>query len=214
MGLEEHFDLRLFKLLAEGASNGKIAKELGLATGTVNALLYRYRKMMYIGGTRKNRSITSPIISKAVENFDFDSDVNTRLTMNEMIKLARETVDTQNNTDDVCVKTKVTVEDESRGTCENTVTESHEPESTEPKSDNLCEEKCNSNEHGHTCDCNCKCSHKQNLSADSKYSSIFEYDVLDRVRAVLKLSRENDSTEVKAAFKALCRALIEDGLNM
>ena len=182
MGIEEHFDLRLFKLLMEGANNGQIANEIGLATGTVNALLCRYRRMMYIGGTRKNRSITSPIISKAVENFDFDSDVSTKLTMNEMIELARDTVDTQNNTDDICEKAKDTVEDEP--------------------------------EHEHTCDCGGSCSHKQNVGADSRYSDIFDYDVLDRVYAVLKLGREDDSAEVKAAFKALCRALIEDGLNM
>lgn len=231
MSFEERFDLRLFKLIEEGASNNKIAQQLGLALGTVNAMLSKYRRMMYIGGTRKNRSITSPIISKAVENFDFDSDVNTKLTMNELIELARDKVDTSKNTDDICKEAEAAVAEKQESSCDstepvNTESVSTEPVSTEPvntetnsgsakDSDAADTEKDNTKEAEHTCHCggNCKCKH--NDDSDTKYSDIFRYDdALKRVHDVLKLRRENDSTEVKEAFRNLCLVLIEDGLNV
>ncbi len=220
MSFEERFDLRLFKLVREGASNSQIAQQLGLALGTVNAMLSKYRRMMYIGGTRKVRSITSPIISAAVDNFDFDSDVSTKLTMSEMIALARDTVDTSMNTEDICKQVEDTAEDENEYPCENTEHESTEQESTEQtateqaadhveNSANTCEENHNKSEHEHTCHCGGKCSCKHNDAAD-----IFRNDALERVHAVTKLRRETDSIEVKEAFRALCLALLEDGLNM
>lgn len=220
MSFEERFDLRLFKLVREGASNNQIAQQLGLALGTVNAMLSKYRRMMYIGGTRKVRSITSPIISAAVDNFDFDSDVSTKLTMSEMIALARDTVDTSMNTEDICKQVEATVEEENEYPCENTEHESTEQESTEQtaaeqaadpveNSANTCDENHNNSEHEHTCHCGGKCSCKHNDDA-----GIFRNDALERVHAVTKLRRETDSIEVKEAFRALCLALLEDGLNM
>lgn len=220
MSFEERFDLRLFKLVREGASNNQIAQQLGLAIGTVNAMLSKYRRMMYIGGTRKVRSITSPIISAAVDNFDFDSDVSTKLTMSEMIALARDTVDTSMNTDDICKQIEATAEEENEYPCENTEHESIEQESTEQTATeqaadpventaNTCEESHNTSEHERTCHCGGKCSCKHNEAAD-----IFRNDALERVHAVTKLRRETDSIEVKEAFRALCLALLEDGLNM
>lgn len=220
MSFEERFDLRLFKLVREGASNNQIAQQLGLALGTVNAMLSKYRRMMYIGGTRKVRSITSPIISAAVDNFDFDSDVSTKLTMSEMIALARDTVDTSMNTEDICKEAEATDEEQNEYTCENTEAETVEQESTEQEATeqaadhventaNTCEENHNTSEHEHTCHCGGKCSCKHNEAAD-----IFRNDALERVHAVTKLRRETDSVEVKEAFRALCLALLEDGLNM
>lgn len=220
MSFEERFDLRLFKLVREGASNNQIAQQLGLALGTVNAMLSKYRRMMYIGGTRKVRSITSPIISAAVDNFDFDSDVSTKLTMSEMIALARDTVDTSMNTDDICRQAEATAEEENEYPCENTEQDNTEQESTEQAATeqvadtventaNTCEESHNTSEHEHTCHCGGKCSCKHNDAAD-----IFRNDALERVHAVTKLRRETDSIEVKEAFRALCLALLEDGLNM
>lgn len=221
MSFEERFDLRLFKLVREGASNNQIAQQLGLALGTVNAMLSKYRRMMYIGGTRKVRSITSPIISAAVDNFDFDSDVSTKLTMSEMIALARDTVDTSMNTEDICKEAEATAEEQNEYPCENTEAETVEQESTEQESTeaetadsventaNTCEENHNMSEHEHTCHCGGKCSCKHNDAAD-----IFRNDALERVHAVTKLRRETDSIEVKEAFRALCLALLEDGLNM
>lgn len=221
MSFEERFDLRLFKLVREGASNNQIAQQLGLALGTVNAMLSKYRRMMYIGGTRKVRSITSPIISAAVDNFDFDSDVSTKLTMSEMIALARDTVDTSMNTEDICKEAEATAEEQNEYTCENTEQETTEQESTEQEateqeaadpvenSANTCEENHNTSGHEHTCHCGGKCSCKHNEAAD-----IFRNDALERVHAVTKLRRETDSIEVKEAFRALCLALLEDGLNM
>lgn len=220
MSFEERFDLRLFKLVREGASNSQIAQQLGLALGTVNAMLSKYRRMMYIGGTRKVRSITSPIISAAVDNFDFDSDVSTKLTMSEMIALARDTVDTSMNTEDICKQVEATAEEENEYPCENTEQESTELESTEQAATeqaadpventaNTCDENHNTSGHEHTCHCGGKCSCKHNDDAD-----IFRNDALERVHAVTKLRRETDSTEVKEAFRALCLALLEDGLNM
>ena len=220
MSFEERFDLRLFKLVREGASNSQIAQQLGLALGTVNAMLSKYRRMMYIGGTRKVRSITSPIISAAVDNFDFDSDVSTKLTMSEMIALARDTVDTSMNTEDICKEAEATAEEQNEYTCENTEAETVEQESTEQESAeseaadpventaNTCEENHNTSEHEHTCHCG-KCSCKHNEAAD-----IFRNDALERVHAVTKLRRETDSIEVKEAFRELCLALLEDGLNV
>ena len=220
MSFEERFDLRLFKLVREGASNNQIAQQLGLALGTVNAMLSKYRRMMYIGGTRKVRSITSPIISAAVDNFDFDSDVSTKLTMSEMIALARDTVDTSMNTEDICKEAEATAEEQNEYTCENTEAETVEQESTEQESAeseaadpventaNTCEENHNTSEHEHTCHCG-KCSCKHNEAAD-----IFRNDALERVHAVTKLRRETDSIEVKEAFRELCLALLEDGLNV
>lgn len=221
MSFEERFDLRLFKLVREGASNNQIAQQLGLALGTVNAMLSKYRRMMYIGGTRKVRSITSPIISAAVDNFDFDSDVSTKLTMSEMIALARDTVDTSMNTEDICKEAEATAEEQNEYTCENTEQETTEQESTEPEATeqeaadpventaNTCHENHNTGEHEHTCHCGGKCSCKHNDAAD-----IFRNDALERVHAVTKLRRDTDSVEVKEAFRALCLALLEDGLNM
>ena len=221
MSFEERFDLRLFKLVREGASNNQIAQQLGLALGTVNAMLSKYRRMMYIGGTRKVRSITSPIISAAVDNFDFDSDVSTKLTMSEMIALARDTVDTSMNTEDICKEAEATAEEQNEYTCENTEAETVEQESTEQESAeseaadpventaNTCEENHNTSEHEHTCHCGGKCSCKHNEAAD-----IFRNDALERVHAVTKLRRETDSIEVKEAFRELCLALLEDGLNV
>ena len=226
MSFEERFDLRLFKLVREGASNNQIAQQLGLALGTVNAMLSKYRRMMYIGGTRKVRSITSPIISAAVDNFDFDSDVSTKLTMSEMIALARDTVDTSMNTEDICKEAEATAEEQNEYTCENTEAETVEQESTGPEaaeqesteseavdpvenSANTCEENHNTGEHEHTCHCGGKCSCKHNDAAD-----LFRNDALERVHAVTKLRRDTDSIEVKEAFRALCLALLEDGLNM
>lgn len=221
MSFEERFDLRLFKLVREGASNNQIAQQLGLALGTVNAMLSKYRRMMYIGGTRKVRSITSPIISAAVDNFDFDSDVSTKLTMSEMIALARDTVDTSMNTEDICKQAEATAEEQNEYPCENTEAETTEQESTEQESTeaetadsventaNTCEENHNMSEHEHTCHCGGKCSCKHNDAAD-----IFRNDALERVHAVTKLRRDTDSIEVKEAFRALCLALLEDGLNM
>lgn len=226
MSFEERFDLRLFKLVREGASNNQIAQRLGLALGTVNAMLSKYRRMMYIGGTRKVRSITSPIISAAVDNFDFDSDVSTKLTMSEMIALARDTVDTSMNTDDICKEAEATAEVENEYTCENTEAETVEQESTESEATeqasteaetadpventaNTCEKSHNTSEHEHTCHCGGKCSCKHNDAAD-----IFRNDALERVHAVTKLRRETDSIEVKEAFRALCLALLEDGMNI
>lgn len=220
MSFEERFDLRLFKLVREGASNSQIAQQLGLALGTVNAMLSKYRRMMYIGGTRKVRSITSPIISAAVDNFDFDSDVSTKLTMSEMIALARDTVDTSMNTEDICKQVEATAEEVHEYPCENTEQdttkqESTEAEATEQVADpventaNTCEENHNTSEHEHTCHCGGKCSCKHNDATD-----IFRNDALERVHAVTKLRRETDSIEVKEAFRALCLALLEDGLNM
>lgn len=221
MSFEERFDLRLFKLVREGASNNQIAQQLGLALGTVNAMLSKYRRMMYIGGTRKVRSITSPIISAAVDNFDFDSDVSTKLTMSEMIALARDTVDTSMNTEDICKEAEATAEEKNEYHCENTEAETTEQESTEQESTeaetadsventaNTCEENHNMSEHEHTCHCGGKCSCKHNDAAD-----IFRNDALERVHAVTKLRRETDSIEVKEAFRALCLALLEDGLNV
>lgn len=220
MSFEERFDLRLFKLVREGASNSQIAQQLGLALGTVNAMLSKYRRMMYIGGTRKVRSITSPIISAAVDNFDFDSDVSTKLTMSEMIALARDTVDTSMNTEDICKQAEATAEEENKYPCENTEQDNTEQESTEQAATeqvadtventaNTCEESHNTSEHEHTCHCGGKCSCKHNDAAD-----IFRNDALERVHAVTKLRRETDSIEVKEAFRALCLALLEDGLNM
>lgn len=220
MSFEERFDLRLFKLVREGASNNQIAQQLGLALGTVNAMLSKYRRMMYIGGTRKVRSITSPIISAAVDNFDFDSDVSTKLTMSEMIALARDTVDTSMNTEDICKEAEATAEEQNEYPCENTEAETVEQESTEQEATeqaadhventaNTCEENHNTSEHEHTCHCGGKCSCKHNEAAD-----IFRNDALERVHAVTKLRRETDSVEVKEAFRALCLALLEDGLNM
>lgn len=221
MSFEERFDLRLFKLVREGASNNQIAQQLGLALGTVNAMLSKYRRMMYIGGTRKVRSITSPIISAAVDNFDFDSDVSTKLTMSEMIALARDTVDTSMNTEDICKEAEATAEEQNEYPCETVEQESTEQESTDAEateqeatdpvenSANTCEENHNTSEHEHTCHCGGKCSCKHNEAAD-----IFRNDALERVHAVTKLRRETDSIEVKEAFRALCLALLEDGLNM
>lgn len=221
MSFEERFDLRLFKLVREGASNNQIAQQLGLALGTVNAMLSKYRRMMYIGGTRNVRSITSPIISAAVDNFDFDSDVSTKLTMSEMIALARDTVDTSMNTEDICKEAEATAEEQNEYPCETTEKESTEQESTEQDSAeseaadhventaNTCEKSHNTSEHEHTCHCGGKCSCKHNDAAD-----IFRNDALERVHAVTKLRRETDSIEVKEAFRALCLALLEDGLNM
>lgn len=215
MSFEERFDLRLFKLVREGASNNQIAQQLGLALGTVNAMLSKYRRMMYIGGTMKVRSITSPIISAAVDNFDFDSDVSTKLTMSEMIALARDTVDTSMNTEDICKQVEATAEDENEYPCENTEQASTEQAANEQVADtvensaNTCEEKHNTSEHEHTCHCGGKCSCKHNEAAD-----LFRNDALERVHAVTKLRRETDSIEVKEAFRALCLALLEDGLNM
>ena len=221
MSFEERFDLRLFKLVREGASNNQIAQQLGLALGTVNAMLSKYRRMMYIGGTRKVRSITSPIISAAVDNFDFDSDVSTKLTMSEMIALARDTVDTSMNTEDICKEAEATAEEQNEYTCETTEHESTEQESTEQDSAeseaadpventaNTCEENHNTSEHEHACHCGGKCSCKHNYAAD-----IFRNDALERVHAVTKLRRDNDSIEVKKAFMELCLALLEDGLNV
>lgn len=220
MSFEERFDLRLFKLVREGASNNQIAQQLGLALGTVNAMLSKYRRMMYIGGTRKVRSITSPIISAAVDNFDFDSDVSTKLTMSEMIALARDTVDTSMNTEDICKQIEATAEEENEYPCENTEHESIEQESTEQtateqaadpveNSANTCDENHSKSEHEHTCHCGGKCSCKHNDTAD-----IFRNDALERVHDVTKLRRETDSIEVKEAFRALCLALLEDGLNV
>lgn len=216
MSFEERFDLRLFKLVREGASNSQIAQQLGLALGTVNAMLSKYRRMMYIGGTRKVRSITSPIISAAVDNFDFDSDVSTKLTMSEMIALARDTVDTSMNTEDICKEAEATAEEQNECPCENTEQEATEQavteqEATDPveNSANTCEESHNTSEHEHTCHCGGKCSCKHNEAAD-----IFRNDALERVHAVTKLRRETDSIEVKEAFRALCLAILEDGLNM
>lgn len=221
MSFEERFDLRLFKLVREGASNNQIAQQLGLALGTVNAMLSKYRRMMYIGGTRKVRSITSPIISAAVDNFDFDSDVSTKLTMSEMIALARDTVDTSMNTDDICKEAEATAEEQNEYHCENTEADTAEQESTEPEATeqeaadpventaNTCHENHNTGEHEHTCHCGGKCSCKHNEAAD-----IFRNDALERVHAVTKLRRDTDSIEVKEAFRALCLALLEDGLNM
>lgn len=230
MSFEERFDLRLFKLVREGASNSQIAQQLGLALGTVNAMLSKYRRMMYIGGTRKVRSITSPIISAAVDNFDFDSDVSTKLTMSEMIALARDTVDTSMNTEDICKEAEATAEEQNEYPCANTEQETTEQESTEPEateqaaaeqaaaeqaadpvenSANTCDESHNTSEHEHTCHCGGKCSCKHNDAAD-----IFRNDALERVHAVTKLSRDTDSIEVKEAFRVLCLALLEDGLNM
>lgn len=220
MSFEERFDLRLFKLVREGASNNQIAQQLGLALGTVNAMLSKYRRMMYIGGTRKVRSITSPIISAAVDNFDFDSDVSTKLTMSEMIALARDTVDTSMNTDDICKEAEATAEEQNEYPCENTEAETVEQESTEQEATeqaadpaennaNTCEESHNTSDHEHTCHCGGKCSCKHNDAAD-----IFRNDALERVHAVTKLRRDTDSIEVKEAFRVLCLALLEDGLNM
>lgn len=221
MSFEERFDLRLFKLVREGASNNQIAQQLGLALGTVNAMLSKYRRMMYIGGTRKVRSITSPIISAAVDNFDFDSDVSTKLTMSEMIALARDTVDTSMNTEDICKEAEATAEEQNEYPCENIEQESTEQEATEQEATeqeaadpvengaNTCEESNNTSGHEHTCHCRGKCSCKHNEAAD-----IFRNDALERVHAVTKLRRETDSIEVKEAFRALCLALLEDGLNM
>lgn len=221
MSFEERFDLRLFKLVREGASNNQIAQQLGLALGTVNAMLSKYRRMMYIGGTRKVRSITSPIISAAVDNFDFDSDVSTKLTMSEMIALARDTVDTSMNTEDICRQAEATAEEQSEYPCENTEQETTEQESTEQEAAeqaaadtventaNTCDENHNTSEHEHTCHCGGKCSCKHNDAAD-----IFRNDALERVHAVTKLRRDTDSIEVKEAFRALCLALLEDGLNI
>lgn len=221
MSFEERFDLRLFKLVREGASNSQIAQQLGLALGTVNAMLSKYRRMMYIGGTRKVRSITSPIISAAVDNFDFDSDVSTKLTMSEMIALARDTVDTSMNTEDICKEAEATAEEQNEYPCENTEHESTEQEATEQEATeqeaadpventaNTCEESHNTSEHEHTCHCGGKCSCKHNEAAD-----IFRNDALERVHAVTKLRRGTDSIEVKEAFRTLCLALLEDGLNM
>ena len=176
---------------------------------------------MYIGGTRKVRSITSPIISAAVDNFDFDSDVSTKLTMSEMIALARDTVDTSMNTEDICKEAEATAEEQNEYPCETTEQESTEHESTEQESAeseaadpvensvNTCEENHNTSEHEHTCHCGGKCSCKQNEAAD-----IFRNDALERVHAVTKLRRETDSIEVKEAFRELCLALLEDGLNV
>lgn len=221
MSFEERFDLRLFKLVREGASNNQIAQQLGLALGTVNAMLSKYRRMMYIGGARKVRSITSPIISAAVDNFDFDSDVSTKLTMSEMIALARDTVNTSMNTEDICKEAEATAEEQNEYTCENTEAETVEQESTEQESAepeaadpventaNTCEEKHNTSEHEHTCHCGGKCSCKHNDAAD-----LFRNDALERVHAVTELRRDTDSIEVKEAFMALCLALLEDGLNV
>lgn len=221
MSFEERFDLRLFKLVREGASNNQIAQQLGLALGTVNAMLSKYRRMMYIGGTRKVRSITSPIISAAVDNFDFYSDVSTKLTMSEMIALARDTVDTSMNTDDICKESEATAEEKNEYHCENTEAETTEQESTEQEATeqaatdpventaNSCDESHNTSEHEHTCHCGGKCSCKHNDAAD-----IFRNDALERVHAVTKLRRDTDSIEVKEAFRVLCLALLEDGLNM
>lgn len=221
MSFEERFDLRMFKLVREGASNNQIAQQLGLALGTVNAMLSKYRRMMYIGGTRKVRSITSPIISAAVDNFDFDSDVSTKLTMSEMIALARDTVDTSMNTEDICKQVEATAEEQNEYPCANTEQETTEQESTEPEATeqeaadhventaNTCHENNNTGEHEHTCHCGGKCSCKHNDAAD-----IFRNDALERVHAVTKLRRDTDSVEVKEAFRALCLALLEDGLNM
>lgn len=221
MSFEERFDLRLFKLVREGASNSQIAQQLGLALGTVNAMLSKYRRMMYIGGTRKVRSITSPIISAAVDNFDFDSDVSTKLTMSEMIALARDTVDTSMNTEDICKEAEDTAEEQNECPCENTEQETTEQEATEQEATdqestdpvgnttNTCEESHNASEHEHTCHCGGKCSCKHNDAAD-----IFRNDALERVHAVTKLRRDTDSIEVKEAFRALCLALLEDGLNI
>ena len=226
MSFEERFDLRLFKLVREGASNNQIAQQLGLALGTVNAMLSKYRRMMYIGGTRNVRSITSPIISAAVDNFDFDSDVSTKLTMSEMIELARDTVDTSMNTDDLCKEAEATVAEENEYPCDNTEAETVEQESTKVEaaeqesteseavdpvenSVNTCEEKHNTSEHEHTCHCGGKCSCKHNDAAD-----LFRNDALERVHAVTKLRRDTDSIEVKEAFRALCLAVLEDGLNV
>lgn len=216
MSFEERFDLRLFKLVREGASNNQIAQQLGLALGTVNAMLSKYRRMMYIGGTRKVRSITSPIISAAVDNFDFDSDVSTKLTMSEMIALARDTVDTSMNTEDICKEAEATAEEENEYPCKTTEQETTEQECTEQAATdpventaNTCEEKHNTSGHEHTCHCGGKCSCKHNDAAD-----IFRNDALERVHAVTKLRRDTDSIEVKEAFRALCLALLEDGLNM
>ena len=221
MSFEERFDLRLFKLVREGASNNQIAQQLGLALGTVNAMLSKYRRMMYIGGTRNVRSITSPIISAAVDNFDFDSDVSTKLTMSEMIALARDTVDTSMNTEDICKEAEATDEEQNEYTCENTEAETVEQESTEQESAeseaadhventaNTCEKSHNTSEHEHTCHCGGKCSCKHNDAAD-----LFRNDTLERVHAVTKLRRDTDSIEVKEAFRALCLALLEDGLNV
>lgn len=221
MSFEERFDLRLFKLVREGASNNQIAQQLGLALGTVNAMLSKYRRMMYIGGTRKVRSITSPIISAAVDNFDFDSDVSTKLTMSEMIALARDTVDTSMNTEDICKEAEATDEEQNEYTCETVEHENTEQESTEQEATeqaatdpventaNSCDESHNTSEHEHTCHCGGKCSCKHNEAAD-----IFRNDALERVHDVAKLRRETDSIDVKEAFRALCLALLEDGLNM
>lgn len=216
MSFEERFDLRLFKLVREGASNSQIAQQLGLALGTVNAMLSKYRRMMYIGGTRKVRSITSPIISAAVDNFDFDSDVSTKLTMSEMIALARDTVDTSMNTEDICKQVEATAAEENEYPCENTENETTEQEANEQEAAdhventaNTCEESHNTSKHEHTCHCGGKCSCKHNDAAD-----IFRNDALERVHAVTKLRRETDSIEVKEAFRALCLALLEDGLDM
>lgn len=221
MSFEERFDLRLFKLVREGASNNQIAQQLGLALGTVNAMLSKYRRMMYIGGTRKVRSITSPIISAAVDNFDFDSDVSTKLTMSEMIALARDTVDTSMNTEDICKEAEATDEEQNEYTCETVEHENTEQESTEQEATeqaatdhventaNSCDESHNTSEHEHTCHCGGKCSCKHNDAAD-----IFRNDALERVHAVTKLRRDTDSIEVKEAFRALCLALLEDGMNM
>lgn len=216
MSFEERFDLRLFKLVREGASNSQIAQQLGLALGTVNAMLSKYRRMMYIGGTRKVRSITSPIISAAVDNFDFDSGVSTKLTMSEMIALARDTVDTSMNTEDICKEAEATAEEQNEYNCENTEQETTEQEATEQEATdpvengaNTCEESHNTSGHEHTCHCGGKCSCKHNDAAD-----IFRNDALERVHAVTKLRRDTDSIEVKEAFRALCLALLEDGLDM
>lgn len=221
MSFEERFDLRLFKLVREGASNNQIAQQLGLALGTVNAMLSKYRRMMYIGGTRKVRSITSPIISAAVDNFDFDSDVSTKLTMSEMIALARDTVDTSMNTEDICKEAEDTAEEQNEYPCETTEQATTEQESTEQEATeqaatdtventaNTCDENNNTSEHEHTCHCGGKCSCKHNDAAD-----IFRNDALERVHAVTKLRRETDSIEVKEAFRALCMAILEDGMNM
>ena len=226
MSFEERFDLRLFKLVREGASNNQIAQQLGLALGTVNAMLSKYRRMMYIGGTRKVRSITSPIISAAVDNFDFDSDVSTKLTMSEMIALARDTVDTSMNTEDICKEAEATAAEQNEYPCETTEHDTAEQESTETEATeqestesevvdpventaNTCDESHNASEHEHTCHCGGKCSCKHNDAAD-----IFRNDALERVHAVTKLRRDNDSIEVKEAFRELCLALLEDGLNV
>lgn len=221
MSFEERFDLRLFKLVREGASNSQIAQQLGLALGTVNAMLSKYRRMMYIGGTRKVRSITSPIISAAVDNFDFDSDVSTKLTMSEMIALARDTVDTSMDTEDICKEAEATAEEQNEYNCENKEQETTEQEATEQEATeqadtdpventaNTCEESHNTSEHEHTCHCGGKCSCKHNDASD-----LFRNDALERVHAVTKLRRDTDSIEVKEAFRALCLALLEDGLNV